>query len=442
VPFNVEATDVRLLKVSDGQLPPDTVYVDDDFNETTPGWGYDHFDKIQKGIDAVVENGAVYVFNGTYYEQVTINKKIDLVGEDKNDTVIDAGGSGSVVSIYADQVSISGFTMQNSGTVYGDSGVKIFSNHNFISNNTLGGDNNYGLRLEISNDNTISNNIITSNRDNGIDLYTSCNNTISNNKIILNVFGGLELHHYSHDNNISGRNIIERNGDDGIRIRHGNNNNSIIGNYIISNGAGIGFIYNSDKNNLIYHNNFINNTQNAYGDGPNMWDNGYPTGGNYWDDYTGIDNFSGPNQNEEGPDGIGDTPYNITGGSMQDHYPFMNENGWINSPPETPEQPTGPQSGFTYQFYTYCTSTIDLEGNDVFYLWDWGDGSFSNWLGPYESDESACATNSWPIGGIYQIRVKAKDVYGSESDWSEPLTVTIWLACLPEVATHIPYHRR
>ena len=51
---------------------PSFVYVDDDFTSSTSGWGYDHFDSIQDGIDAVV-GSMVYVYNGTYNEQVRFN---------------------------------------------------------------------------------------------------------------------------------------------------------------------------------------------------------------------------------------------------------------------------------------------------------------------------------------------------------------------------------
>jgi len=74
-------------------IPEYTVWVDDDYNASIPGWGYDHFDKIQDGIDAVLENGIVYVFNGTYYENVIVNKTIKLNGENKNTTIIDDCGS-------------------------------------------------------------------------------------------------------------------------------------------------------------------------------------------------------------------------------------------------------------------------------------------------------------------------------------------------------------
>jgi len=84
--------------------------------------------------------------------------------------------------------------------------------------------------------------------------------------------------------------------------------------------------YESSDNNRIYHNNFLNNPQQAYENGSNYWDNGYPSGGNYWSDYTGVDVDN---------DGIGDTPYSIPGGN-QDRYPLMS--------PFVPEAEGAPQA--------------------------------------------------------------------------------------------------
>ena len=77
------------------------------------------------------------------------------------------------------------------------------------------------------------------------------------------------------------------------------------------------------SNNKIFHNNFIDNTYQAYSEGaPNTLDDGYPSGGNYWSDYAGVDLYSGPYQNETGSDGIGDTPYVIDEYNV-DHYPLI-----------------------------------------------------------------------------------------------------------------------
>jgi hypothetical protein len=66
------------------------------------------------------------------------------------------------------------------------------------------------------------------------------------------------------------------------------------------------------------------------GDCINVWDDGYPSGGNYWSDYTGVDLYSGPYQNETSSDGIGDTPYDIDENNV-DHYPLMKP--WTPKPP-------------------------------------------------------------------------------------------------------------
>jgi nitrous oxidase accessory protein NosD len=74
---------------------------------------------------------------------------------------------------------------------------------------------------------------------------------------------------------------------------------------------------------IVFHNNFVNNTIQAFDQtGQNTWDNGYPSGGNFWSDYPGVDNCSGPLQNIcPSPDGIGDTPYMFN--FNEDHYPLM-----------------------------------------------------------------------------------------------------------------------
>jgi len=54
-------------------------------------------------------------------------------------------------------------------------------------------------------------------------------------------------------------------------------------------------------------------------------------------------------------------------------------------------------------------------------MWDWDDGTFSEWLGPFNSGEEVCAAHTWTEGGDYEVRVKAKDEHGAESNWSEPL---------------------
>ena len=173
----------------------------------------------------------------------------------------------------------------------------------------------YGIRLSSSSNNTISGNTITANNYYGIFLLVSSNNSVYGNNIANNWFG-LQLWHSS-NNSITGNNIAG-NGH-GIHF-YESSNNSIYGNNITANSYDIILWYSS--NNRLYHNNFINNFPQAFSHSSvNVWDDGYPSGGNYWSDYTGVDEKSGPNQDQPGSDGIGDTPYMIDVNN-QDNYPL------------------------------------------------------------------------------------------------------------------------
>jgi hypothetical protein len=96
-----------------------------------------------------------------------------------------------------------------------------------------------------------------------------------------------------------------------------------------------------------------------------------------------------------------------------------------NSPPEKPEKPIGTPSGKVKTTYTYSTQTTDPDGDNVSYMWDWGDGTTSEWLGPFNSGVTMSVNHSWSTKGTYQIRAKAKDTNGAESNWSDPFSVTM-----------------
>jgi agmatine deiminase len=127
-------------------------------------------------------------------------------------------------------------------------------------------------------------------------------------------------------------------------------------------------------------------------------------------------------QAEDGSGRIENHPY--IGAAGAHIFTAHNEQG-DNNPPETPQRPQGPASGKAGSTYRYSTSTNDPDEDVVFYLWDWGDETVSEWLGPYESGVEISTTHTWEEKGTYEIRVKAKDIYGEESDWSEPLAVSM-----------------
>lgn len=96
-----------------------------------------------------------------------------------------------------------------------------------------------------------------------------------------------------------------------------------------------------------------------------------------------------------------------------------------NQRPDKPTRPSGSERGKTGNQYTYTTSATDADGDQIYYLWDWGDGNYSDTLGPYGSGETCEATYAWTLDGSYSIRVMAMDEHGGESDWSDPLPITM-----------------
>ncbi len=103
----------------------------------------------------------------------------------------------------------------------------------------------------------------------------------------------------------------------------------------------------------------------------------------------------------------------------------MNNELASNRPPREPQRPTGPKFGFVYREYIYSAVTTDADDHDIEYMFDWGDGTFSEWYGPYPSGEAVEVSHNWSDKGEYQIRVKARDIIGDESEWSEPLSVVM-----------------
>ena len=222
--------------------------------------------------------------------------------------------------------------------------------HNSIKNNLILG-NDAGISLSATKGTAAYGNVITGNNY-GINLLASAeDNDLYRNEIFDNGYGFLIS---SLQVNFIWGNNVTSNEDSAFLIVDSQHivvsSNKVKGNaegFVLLSASDTRIIQNDVWNNSqgiylqssslseIYHNSIINNTFQAFDDsmGSNSWDNGYPSGGNYWSDYTGIDQFSGPDQNQPGSDGIGDTPYYIDADSY-DRYPFTDHAPFDATPPE------------------------------------------------------------------------------------------------------------
>ncbi len=243
-------------------IPP-LVFVDDDYNSSISGWGYNHFNTIETGVTTVDKNGTVLVFNGTYPEHIILNKSLRLLGEDKYATRIEGAGSGDAINITDDNVIIQGFTIQN----YTEgNGIIIASNHNKIMDNIIA-DNMGGIVTYYGNPfetissntgyNTITHNHIIRNREGNIGL-SGYNNSIIGNVISSSRFGILVV--VSASNTVSQNTIVENEIGVGVLASY----HTMISQNNISQNEKLGLFDFCTSFTIIRQNNFIGNGQHAY----------------------------------------------------------------------------------------------------------------------------------------------------------------------------------
>jgi len=391
---------ITVLNINDNNI----LYVGGD----DPG----NYTKIQDAINASSNGDTVFVYNGTYCENVIVNKSINLVGEDRNTTLIDGKESGIVVNVTANETCLSDFTLINNskhdhalvvdtdfnviknnkiifrptGLPYNAFSLYYADNNEILDNMIVGGGKLFGLRMYDSNNNTIKGNTIIDGY--GISISdNSRNNTFRNNELFnCTVLVGLDFNNdIDTSNTVNGKPIyccIDKNNliinDAGLVILincsdcvisdchittsgfHGilliNSDNNIISDCTFANtkeyfpainlvfsdnnemirntieNCFAGFDISESYNNFVYHNNFINNTCNAYDYSNNNWNSSFMEG-NYYSDFDNSTEGAYDNNS----DGIVDTPYNISGGDNKDYYPLMEP--WV-EPAEDITPPT------------------------------------------------------------------------------------------------------
>mgnify|MGYP002276669916 CR=1 FL=1 len=387
--------------------PPTLVFVDDDYTSSTPGWGYDHFSVIQDGIDAVAENGTVIVSNGTYYENLIVNKPIDLIGENNSNTIIDGQNNGTILQIsYNDDVKINGFKFRNCGSGGNDHCIYCWSCNSIITrDNIFYNTDSYAIHFRNCNNITINNNYFNQIHRSSIYLAYSENISVIDNYLEGSdetaVYVWQSKDCFVKNNTIVGNSIGVK-----LQSRDYTKRNYVIDNYISSNLV-CGIKIECCDGNYIYHNSFVNNYQNYLESGTNnnTWDNGYPSGGNYWSDYNGVD--------DDG-DGIGDTPY-ILQSIDRDNYPFMHQDGWLNNPPYQPDNPTPMNNSIDIDI------NIELSWNAT----DPDDGdllTYDIYLDKDNSNPTTLIASDWPYQNIstpvldyesqYCWKVVARDSFG------------------------------
>jgi parallel beta-helix repeat protein len=258
------------------------------------GSGPGNYTKIQDAIDDASDGDTVFVYNGTYSDFfsekmacVRIEKTINLVGEDKYNTIINGSDVQRVIIINADGVNISGFTLQNGGTPTGrfGVGVDVWRQSNICINDNIITENLLGIWLEdLSANILIYDNIITGNNEGIETMGRQSNIKIYNNTIAHNSYGAILSPQTTsiYENNISNNSI-------GLLLLGGDSESSVYRNQIQNNFYGLST---GNSQLTIQYNNFINNTKHAkiYKDQyllnvlkipfiRQYW------GNNYWDDW-------------------------------------------------------------------------------------------------------------------------------------------------------------
>jgi parallel beta-helix repeat protein len=269
---------------------------------------------IQK--DSVTLDGAGFTIQGSEQSE---SRGIDVSGKSnvaiKNTNI---RGFQYGINLYSvSKCTVTGNNVTNNRAPDGGMGIKMrISSNCTISDNVILNNTYSNVWIFTSHDIILTRNIL-SHSFYGIFAYNGCtNDTVNENTISSNFYGiGFDDVTFCV---ISRNNMTDNNRTISFSLCF---NNTIFQNNII-NSSEYGVEFFTSSNNTFHSNNFLDNTHQIYmTSSANLWNQSYPLGGNYWSDYTGTDQCKGPNQDQNGTDNIGDTPYTI--GSDADGYPLM-----------------------------------------------------------------------------------------------------------------------
>lgn len=272
----------------------------------------DDYSSIQRAILVAGEGDTIQVKRGVYHENVGIDKCVSLVGEDRDETIIDGRpeeGYRIPLSIKCDGVSISGFTLR-----YGYAGIQMGGVEDCVISGNKITNATYGIRAFKSLGNDIIGNLFDSIRlGSAIRLEHASHNFVNGN-YIQSCTEGIQCMESANYNLLS-ENIIIDVEDPGISLQN-SIQNTVTRNTVENSGCGISIYIAS--HNTVRLNNFINNSVNVganewyarqwgYGYSVNDWEQ------NYYSDYNGTDSDG---------DGVGDTSY-VINEENQDDQPLL-----------------------------------------------------------------------------------------------------------------------
>jgi PKD repeat protein len=273
------------------------VWVNSGYCEGCPNdghtWGYDAFATVQEGIDNAASPGSVHVAAGTYVENITMKNGVNVLGAGSDLTVIDGGGTGTVVTFgWLDQeTTIEDFTFQN-GRSYGfsGSGVSISASPAIVRKNIITAGQGWAIGISGMASPTIQQNTITQNGG-GI-LILGSTPVFIGNVIKQNRGCGIETMNTNIFTVVN--NLICENEGDGVKflIPSGSGDVKIINNTIVGN-TGAGINGNRDPslkvlNNIIMGNSTCGINFDSSYDGGTAESNYNDVWNNTGDDYSGL----------------------------------------------------------------------------------------------------------------------------------------------------------